>query len=166
MSASSAVSMRTATRSSFRATTIIRLRNRFIRRAVSRLTCCPAVDRTAAGKSSNAPPRAGRFLLRIGQNEIADRNIARRDHFGVHATIGVVEILQKSARDGQVADAGVRIDIGCGTTLDALDDLEPSIFADRQHLADKIELTPRGPTGDIEVTAKAQRIYGHPGGIF
>src|SRR6185369_11356083 len=166
MSVSSAVSMRTATRSLFPATTIIRLQSRSTRPAASKLTCCPAVDRTAVGKSFNAPPLAGRFLLRTRENEIADCNITRRHYFGIYATIGVVEIFEKRARDGQVADAGIRIDIGRGTALDTLDDLEPHILADRQRLTDKIELMPRGPARNIEVTAKAQRIYDHPCSIL
>ena len=78
--------------------------------------------------------------MRTRENEIADCNITRRHYFGIDATIGVVEIFEKRARDGQVADAGIRIDIGRGTALDTLDDLEPRIPADRQRLTDKIEL--------------------------
>src|SRR5262249_16864382 len=119
-----------------------------------------------SASDSNAPPIAGRFLLCSRENDIADRNITRRHHFGVYATVGVIEILEKRARDGQIAEAVVRIDIGRGTALDALDDLEPRIPADRQHLTEQIELMPRRPAGDIQVTAKAQRIYGYSGGIF
>ena len=68
---------------------------------------------------------------------IADRNGARRGHLGIDTTVGVVEILQQRARDAQVADAGIGVNIGCGTALDTFDDLELRSFADGQHMAEK-----------------------------
>ena len=61
--------------------------------------------------------------MRIVDDGIADRDFARFDHFGVHTTVGVVELFKKRAGNGQVANTSVRVDIGRGTTLDTLDDL-------------------------------------------
>src|SRR5262249_39800272 len=116
--------------------------------------------------SFNAPPLAGRFSLRIMNDGIADRDLARFDYFGVHTTVGVVEIFQQRTGNGEVANARVRIDIGRRTTLDALDDLQPRSPADRQGLIEKTEFVPCGPAGDIQVASKAQRINRRPSGVF
>ena len=42
-------------------------------------------------------------------------------HLGVDTTVGVVEILQQRARNTQVADAGIGVNICCGTTLNTFD---------------------------------------------
>src|SRR5262245_3574653 len=166
MSVSSAVSMRTATQLSFPATTIIRSRSRSIPPAASTPMYCLAVDRVIVRSHYSAPPLAGRFSLRIVADGITDRDLARFNHFGVHTTVGVVEIFQKRTGDGLVANAGVRIDIGRGTTLDTLDDLHLRGLPDRQDLIEEIELAPCRPACNIEVAAKAQRIDRRAHGIF
>ena len=46
-------------------------------------------------------------------------------HLGIDAAIGVAEALHQRARNGQVADAGVGIDVGRRAALDAFDYLQP-----------------------------------------
>ena len=76
---------------------------------------------------SRAPfDRTGRgFYWDCGRYRIAESDFASRDHLGIDAAIGVIEIVQKRARNCQVADSGLRIDVGGGATLYSLDDLQP-----------------------------------------
>src|SRR5476649_531922 len=138
MSGWSAASMPTAIRSSCPAITIIRLRNRFIRAGGSRLTCCPAADRilTAIPNAKRPALCAGRFF-----NLIANRDRAGANGFGINPAVGMAEIVHERARNGQVADAGVGIDLGGRAALDALDDLQPG-GADRNFAVEQAELMP------------------------
>src|ERR1041385_2438203 len=92
---------------------------------------------------------------------IASPNLTTVDHLGVNAAIGMAEIPHQRIGDLEIADAGVRIDIGGGATHDAFDDLEPRALPDRNLAAEKIKLGPRRPALDIHVGAEAQRIDRH-----
>src|SRR5580692_10299384 len=93
---------------------------------------------------------------------ISGRDRAAGGHLGINAAIGMVEILHQRTRDFQVADAGVRVDVGGGTALDPLDHLEPYARPDGDLAADEAKLGPSRPTLDVEVGAEAQRVHRHP----
>src|SRR5262245_21823883 len=135
MSAWSAASIRTAIRSSFPATTIIRSPSRCIRPAGSTPTYCPAADRVSI-------TAALWFSLGRGGCSVAGSDVTGRGHFGIDATVGVIEVFQECARNCQVADSGVGIDVGCGTARYPLDDSCPRGLSDGDRLIEKIELTP------------------------
>src|SRR5205807_9636973 len=95
---------------------------------------------------------------------IPDRDLARFDYLGVHAAVGVPEAAQQRLGYREVARASVGIDVGGRATHDPLYDLEPRVLADRNLLAEQIELLPGRPALDIDVAAKAQRIDRRPDG--
>ena len=102
----------------------------------------------ARGRDRGAVARAGRAQAAGGGGAAAGvRRLERQlhwhrrpaiappaDHLGIDAAIGVAEGLHQRARDRQVADAGVGIDLGRGAAHDALDDLQPR-RADRRSRA-------------------------------
>jgi uncharacterized protein (TIGR02594 family) len=56
---------------------------------------------------------------------VTHRDLAGGDDFAVDAAIGMAERVHQDARDRQIADGGVGIDLGRGTAGDPLDDLQP-----------------------------------------
>ena len=89
---------------------------------------------------------------------IPRRDLATLDRLGINPAIAVAEIAHQRFRDIQVAEPGVGIDVGRGTADDALDDFEAHVAADREFLADEVELAKGLPALDIDIAAKAQRI--------
>ena len=69
--------------------------------------------------------RAAAGLRRLDADRVADGDRAALDHLGIDAAIGVAEGVHQRARDRQVADAGVGVDLGRRAAHDALDHLQP-----------------------------------------
>jgi len=57
----------------------------------------------------------------------------------------VVEIVHQRTRDGQVADASIRIDVSRGATLNALNYFQTACFANRKRASEQIEFMPGRP---------------------
>ena len=77
----------------------------------------------------------------------------------------MAEIAHHGVWQVEVARGGHGIHIDRRTALDALGDVEANL-ADRECLADQVELAPGGPAGDMQVAAKAQGIDGLAREIF
>jgi len=88
--------------------------------------------------------------------------LARLDHLGVHAAVGVPEAAQQRLRYREVARAGVGIDVGGCTAHDPLHDFSAVRLSPSNLLIEEIKLVPRRPALDIDVAAKAQRIQPAP----
>src|SRR4051812_34340522 len=93
-----------------------------------------------------------------GPHCVARRDIPFRYDLAVDAEITVAEGAHHRLWDGEVTHAGGRIDLGGGAADDALDDLEPCAFTDRNLPPDQIELVPSRPAARIEIGAEAQWI--------
>src|SRR5262249_38487023 len=111
-------------------------------------------------------PSSDIFLGRSAGDAVADTDRAARDHLAIDAAVRVAVALHQDARDLQIADAGVRVDLGRGAAHDPLDDFQPYILTDVDLRADKVELAPGRPALDIKVAAKAERMHRRAGGIF
>src|SRR6266545_7365057 len=118
-----------------------------------------AASRAIASPTTPAPiTRTCISTLANHIDAIAGRDLSGRDHLGIDAAIGVIEILHQRMHDRQVADSGAGLDLGRGATPDALHDLEPRLRTDREGTAEQIEFAPRRPAFDMEVGAKPQGI--------
>src|SRR6185437_1559533 len=128
MSAWSAVSTPTAIRLSCPATIIARLQNRFIRADASPPMSCRATDGAefpTTPQVKRPASSAGRFVY-----VVVNSDLATRDDLGIDAAIGMAEIVHQGARDRNVANPGIGVDLGGRAALDALDHFEPRIIAD------------------------------------
>jgi hypothetical protein len=65
------------------------------------------------------------------------RNIAARDYLGIDTAIAVAVSAQQRLRHIEVADAGLRIDVGGRATHNALDHFEPDAGSGGQNLAEE-----------------------------
>src|SRR3954467_4394304 len=77
-----------------------------------------------------------------GPHGVARRDIPFRYDLAIDAEITVAEGSRQRLRNGEIAEAGCRIDLGGGAADGALDDLEPRAFTDRNLPPDQIELVP------------------------
>src|SRR4051812_6457867 len=101
--------------------------------------------------------------LRFGRlHDIARRDLTFRNDFGIDAEVAVAEGSRQRLRNGEIAEAGGRIDLRGGAADDALDDLEPGRLSDRNLPPDQIELVPSRPAAHIEIGAEAQWIDPRP----
>src|SRR6478609_7579369 len=91
----------------------------------------------------------------LGPHFVPGRNLALRDHLAIDPAIGMAKGPHQRIGDRQVADAGVRIDIGGGATHDALDDFYPRGLSNRDLLSDEIEFAPGAPAAHVDIGAEA-----------
>src|SRR5262245_31051639 len=121
-------------------------------------TCCLAADfvsiNAALFAASRLIERGAVFLGRGGQC-VAGTDLARRGHFGIDAAIRMIEVFQQRARNREVADSSVRIDVGCRTARYPLDNSRPCGLSDGDRLIEKIKLEPGRPAGHINVAPEA-----------
>ena len=98
---------------------------------------------------------------------IPDRDRAALDHLAHRRRNRHGRTLfMQHARNRQVADAGVGIDLGRGATHDALDDLQPRRGPIAISASEQIELMPGRPALDVEIAAEAQRIDRRARGVL
>src|SRR5450759_1119048 len=87
--------------------------------------------------------------VRSDANGIADRDVAARRHLGIDTAVGVSEALHQRARNGEVANAGIRINVGGRATLNTLDHFYSRAFTDDEFAPKQIELMPGRPARHI-----------------
>src|SRR3954466_13067114 len=93
-----------------------------------------------------------------GPHSVARRDMPFRYDLAIDAEITVAEGSRQRLRNGEIAEAGGRIDLRGGAADDALDDLEPGSLSDRNLPPDQIKLVPGRPAAHIEIGAEAQWI--------
>src|SRR4051794_32532 len=88
----------------------------------------------------------GRWPSRVGGPHcVGQCDIPFRYHLTVDAEVAVAEGSRQRLRNGEIAEAGGRIDLGGGAANDALDNLEPGSLSDRNLPPDQIKLVPSRP---------------------
>ena len=104
---------------------------------------------------SRVPPDERGAVLGREAYCIAGGDLACRDHFGIDAAVGVIEVFQERAWDCQIADAGVRIDVGGGAALYSLDHLRPRSLSDGDRLVEQVEFAPGSTLDEIRSRTEA-----------
>src|SRR5947209_9513080 len=98
-------------------------------------------------------------------HRIARCHLTAPDHLGIDAALAMTEAALQRGRDIEVARGGVGVDVDGGAAADALDDPEAGT-ADRERLAEQIELAPGRPAAHIEIGAETQRMHRPPDDSF
>ena len=112
--------------------------------------------RAQAARAGRAAARVYGLIVTASPGAI----VAARDHLRIDAAIRVIEGLHQGRGNREIADAGIRIDIGRRAAHDPLGHLQPR-GADRDLLPDQAEFMPGRPARDIEIGAEAQRMHRH-----
>ncbi len=86
-----------------------------------------------------------------------DPKLPAFDDAEIGAAVAVAVEFQERAGDGEVAGGGDRVHVGGGAADDPVDPFEDHV-ADRDALADKVELGPGGQALDMDVAAEAERV--------